>query len=799
MRTFFLFFFVFKRNLTRTLISLTTHIFRNRYAEHRKVAESKFQSTSRKSWIVLVMQIVKVFLLKRVYPKWYASLPGIVTVTKPEDDQVSPPSSNSSPKRRRNRRGRSRSEEEDTVPKSDPLDVLGTPMERRALKSSNVYSVPENILIRWLEHHFKISNPDRPVRYVKCFGEDMKDGVILCSLLLSHCPHLSKALGGPMDNVKYLDGSVTNVKSAIRGMRALKLEFIPTEQDILNPSPRNMLLTILSLITSLPAYIPKATIHFEGIMGEPTQKQIVLRNPSKSVLQYEATLEGDRSFCVDSKTLVIQPKAKTSLPIEFRPRFSRPSKARLVLHSRRCGALTAATLVFEITSGASTFVPIRKVRCETPSYELRAVDIEVRNPFQTTGQFKLSLNESCKGFFLNTTELSLNPSQVKKVRVWFLPLACGKYDAKLSFVDLDVGEFLYEILGNATEPRATESVEWLSEMRPSLKRKIRVSVQNPQIKITKERLMHQIKNVKIRRKILKVLEGASIASRDDLGDVKIEIDSPFFQARVSEEPYDFEDDEDDDVKSITSSSTKIEDNIIVDVNFSPQDPGFYTARILVRFSKIDVRVFEIRATVQKPSSEKTLFFESPARQRVTQDIPIFNNSAESWILAASFTGSSAFSGPSQLVVQANSKATYALRFEPCEMSEKIHGALKLEVAKGSTPSFSFDLHGKASEPLAEDHVVISAKARTRHTHKFTVRNDSDVVRTYSVVSDIPSVSGDSTIRVAANSEKAYVLTFSPQLGGTYSGTLTFEEKSSSSLQWYVSPIFLLSFFLYLSF
>ena len=193
-----------------------------------------------------------------------------------------------------------------------------------------------------------------------------------------------------------------------------------------------------------------------------------------NVLNYEATLEGDRSFRVDSKSLVIEPKAKTSLPVEFRPRFSRPSKARLVLHSRRRGALTAATLVFEITSGASTFVPLRKIRCETPCYELRAVDIEVSNPFQTTGHFKLSLNKNCKGFFLDTSEISLNSSQTKKVRVWFLPLMSGTYNAKISFVDLDVGEFLYEVHGLASNPRVTETIEWLSEIRPLLRRKIQV-------------------------------------------------------------------------------------------------------------------------------------------------------------------------------------------------------------------------------------------------------------------------------------------------------------------------------------
>ena len=120
------------------------------YTELRKNAESKFQFVSLNSWLVLMMQICKVFLLRRVYPKWYASLPGIVgTSTNATSTlNVSSPGSNSSsssskPKRRRG--GGRRHEEEESKSEKDleaeKLAVLGTAKDRRALKHSNVYSV----------------------------------------------------------------------------------------------------------------------------------------------------------------------------------------------------------------------------------------------------------------------------------------------------------------------------------------------------------------------------------------------------------------------------------------------------------------------------------------------------------------------------------------------------------------------------------------------------------------------------------------------------------------------------------
>ena len=67
---------------------------------------------------------------------------------------------------------------------------------------------------------------------------------------------------------------------------------------------------------------------------------------------------------------------------------------------------------------------------------------------------------------------------------------------------------------------------------------------------------------------MSVLESAAVASRED---VKIEIDSPYFRARVLEENeeslYDEDNDENGDAMSTTSSSTKIEEDYIALVEF----------------------------------------------------------------------------------------------------------------------------------------------------------------------------------------------------------------------------------------
>ena len=53
--------------------------------------------------------------------------------------------------------------------------------------------------------------------------------------------------------------------------------------------------------------------------------------------------------------------------------------------------------------------------------------------------------------------------------------------------------------------------------------------------------------------------------------------------------------------------------------------------------------------MKAPSKEKALEFEAPARQKITQEIPIVNNSDKDWVINAKYTGdTSNFKGKHKL-------------------------------------------------------------------------------------------------------------------------------------------------------
>ncbi len=157
----------------------------------------------------------------------------------------------------------------------------------------------------------------------------------------------------------------------------------------------------------------------------------------------------------------------------------------------------------------------------------------------------------------------------------------------------------------------------------------------------------------------------------------------------------------------------------------PKAPGVYPCKIVLRAPK-DIRVYHIEATVLEENIAKTLEFVAAARQAVTQDIPIVNNTEFEWSLTAKLTGSEFFKGQRLVTVPPRTVGMYSVVFKPDWVCDAL-GEVTLEHSPakhgGTTPPpMVFTLKGIGLEPLSEEHVVITCAARDTVTRTFTVRN-----------------------------------------------------------------------------
>lgn len=163
----------------------------------------------------------------------------------------------------------------------------------------------------------------------------------------------------------------------------------------------------------------------------------------------------------------------------------------------------------------------------------------------------------------------------------------------------------------------------------------------------------------------------------------------------------------------------------------PKAAGVYPCKIVLRSSK-DVRVYHLEATVLEEGIAKTLEFVAPARQAITQDIPVVNNTDMEWSMSAKLSGSEYFKGNRVLIVPPRSVAVYTVTFKPewvCDVTaELVLENTSTKQSSGIQVPMQFTFKGVGLEPLAEEHVTISCKARDKVTRPFLVKNPSMLCR-----------------------------------------------------------------------
>lgn len=359
--------------------------------KRRSVWDSTYAQISREAWLTVLLQAVRVFSLTRITPKTFASLPGVL------------------------------------LPKNSSSTKTGKSKKREdsEFAGSNVYSVGECILLKWLAYHISNgSNQNAPtsiVRQLQSFDEAFTDGIGLCHILLSHSPSLGDR-GGPLDGCK---ASVAKKKITLAGIdpnEALRVENagraarslgvlrsdLHAEADshgplgkpveLLSMNGVRAMLYALHLYLTLPNFVPKTTIEYNATLGEPMCKMIELQNSAPREISYEVVMEGSSDFrpkSQGSQLVVVNAKSSSAYGIEFVPKFSKPVEARLTFFAipGNYPGLRTPSMVFTLRSSIENAVPLQVVEVKTTAYEHRPLSVDVKNPFgEANGDFSISLN-----------------------------------------------------------------------------------------------------------------------------------------------------------------------------------------------------------------------------------------------------------------------------------------------------------------------------------------------------------------------------------------------------------------------
>ncbi|KAL4233464.1 hypothetical protein ACF0H5_008145 [Mactra antiquata] len=451
-------------------------------AEEEELEDDVFEAVSKRAWTDILLQILKTLVLAKVTPRTLKNTPS-------------------------------------------PDKNIGMPEVNPDPYSSNIYSVAERIILAWLNHHYEHyrqkvwANCEKggipPARWIVNYDFDLLDGLVLGAVLGAHMPFLIKThLQDMYTHPASAEQCLHNALKIVNAMRYAGIDYDIQAIDITDPNPIALLLLCGHLYQRLPQYLPKANVEFTGSLHNTVSRQVKLSNPSGKPLVYQVLIAGHdaRDFNVSKGDFVsIPPKSTLPLGVEFTSRFLRPAEAVLVLIGRRQGSAIGSTLAFSLSTQIENIAPKKVVTCESPCYELEKINIDVTNPFDEAGDFRIVLVEAsgqllepgknaaimkrkekkrrkikskidsgiarpetppspppkisdtlqiCKddddnlmsAFYSPISSVYLDAKSSTTVEIHFLPFNVGERQCSIIFLNEEIGEFLYSIEAKAVMP-----------------------------------------------------------------------------------------------------------------------------------------------------------------------------------------------------------------------------------------------------------------------------------------------------------------------------------------------------------
>ncbi|KAJ3372164.1 Cilia- and flagella-associated protein 47 [Kappamyces sp. JEL0680] len=664
----------------------------------------------------------------------------------------------------------------------------------------------EGVLLAWVAKvNKKFTGNDVPPL---TFGAQFHDSVLVANLLLAYIPSAKKRFEKlalkPQSN-EQLHGNAKLVVECLGSIfgSAEWQQYSP--KRIYQGNVLDLQLLVLFLYQTLPHFVPQATIEFSSPLHKLQSKFIELSNPSASAVTYVAALTGANEIFLDELVFTIQPKSQYNLKVNFKSRFARQSEATLLIRSKQIGLHSISILSFKIAASVEPPTAVLTVKSETTLYctPPNVIRLMVHNPFSEPAHFHiqmlqprargkpsadaLSVKNSASieppAFTLAEESIQIAGGQAKELEVYFLPFEIGLHDCTLLFHDADVGEFMYRIEGKALGPALLDQVSWTCTSGIQMEKPLRLGYSNSlRDKAISSYLALNAAAKSIANKARSIKDRVAAAGERNVFQLpaiplkyKVEYSSPYFSgpAEVTIKPR---------AEGKGNGMMAEEAGTELPVNFHPKSSGKYICRIVLSCVDYpDYRIYAINGLARSEGCKAELEFRAHAKETITQEIPIVNQTEEDWNIRAMLQGEH-FWTPFMITAKAGSVTNFPIDFRPSRRCD-VNGSLILTNAV-TNQKYTYNLKGIGLDPEPQEVLQISCSAREPTELHLKVPNDLAEDCVLDVITDLPVSSGKKKLTVPGQKSAMYSLEIRPLLSGQFSKFVKFVNKKDDTYTWY---------------
>lgn len=425
-------------------------------------------------------------------------------------------------------------------------------------------------------------------------------------------------------------------------------------------------------------------------------------------------------------------------------------------------------------------------------------------------------------FSVKHTTLTIPKGGFEKLNVTFLPFTMDTHICHIIFRDDKVGEMQYTLQGNVTLPVPIEVTSQPQLFFLESEMNVSVTAQATNPNLTTARWKHLERTLAIHKpreqekeKALREMEKAMETITFDVESLSQFLVVPpvvtinntvkpkgkddkktpgigqsTLGSGIGKKKHDvsFDSKNTDLMSSAISPKMDNVNKISMALNFKVPTKDHALRFLMKSQNKLDVRLYEFKATVLPKPVKATLEMRCPARELLIQDIPFKNDTDRDWNIRAIFTpdvlkNGSWFSAGKDFRILRNTIGNYQIQFRPAWINE---AEAKLALNNPFTgQQYEFELRGYGEEPLAEGHVVLECKARKTKSCTFSIKNEYERKMTYRVETDLYNASGASSFELGPGKTEEYNLDVTPVLGGAYTGSITFKDEEDRYRWWTV--------------
>ncbi|EKF39495.1 hypothetical protein MOQ_000276 [Trypanosoma cruzi marinkellei] len=656
-----------------------------------------------------------------------------------------------------------------------------------ALRESNVFSVEEGLLLWWVFYNVQKCKREGLLKgrtkLLRGF-DDLCDCVGVIACILAYVPSAATRFS-LMERLVYepktRNDMENNAALLFAVLTYLGFPACVAPIDLLEYNSVDWLLLVTTLFVFLPRFIPSAVILLEGKLLVPMSRSLEVANVSNTERTYTVEMS-NAVFRALPREFSVAAGGAVQLSVEVKLLFNRRVEGECVVIDNSACLMDERTPVVFRLAAVPNNEPLRVINIQTPLYTSLHYEMLVESPFPESCVATLRFAQEYKsdagypeGDFGKTIQNAFNipvgvvpfrSGEASKVVVQFVPFARGKYEAHITFHDERQGEFSYLVIGTCTMPKVTDKVSIRGESGEECTQTFFLKLQNAPF----ERMLRAAEDNR-RSPVARAMKNSLMP---DLVGVPYSV-SFVNEANVGPNPF-FRGPE--NVTFVAGESM-----LPLSFTFLPKYLGEYNCYIVLA-SKYDVRSILLTGKCVPTGERGVLRFACPARQIITQGLPVTNNTNENWLITATVAGPG-FSGPKELRVPCGKQREYPLRYCPAWISSA-NGNLTL-FNKTTGERSIYTLIGEAEEPLSEDVLFVDCRARERCVVTLTVPDISGVDATYLVETDLPFARGETSFLVRRGATSKYSLVLHPVMGGTYAGTVMFRAPNGR-YAWYAVTV-----------